>query len=140
MRPRLDRGGTAHNRLVGIQPTLRAPGDTLLLPALDNNRAQIRSAAFKIHPALMEVFTGGDVFTPARTSTAEIAFSLVRNGDLVFAVGAVNAADWNRHSDTHRAGPVQSSREARRHSGTWVEVLHARDGVAVGRWPTDRRG
>lgn len=77
------------NRLVGLQPVLEISTNQLVLKASGRNRAEVSSAALEIDPVLIGVFRVGDALNLCRTGTADIGVSLLRFGQLIFAVGAV---------------------------------------------------
>jgi len=79
------------NRLVGLRPTLQISGGCLILTASGENRAQVASACFELDPGSIDVFESGDAVNLARTATGDIGVSLLREGKLIFAVGAATA-------------------------------------------------
>ena len=78
-----------NHRLVGLQPTLRIRGGDLILEATGRDLAHIRTATIPIDSSLVEYFEEGDLLTLVRTNTADVAVSLLRDGRLVCALGAV---------------------------------------------------
>jgi hypothetical protein len=77
------------NRLIGLKPTLRILGSHVVLEAPSRHRSEIHSASLELDTSLLDSFQGGDFFTLARTSAAEIGIALLRGGRLMVAVGAV---------------------------------------------------
>lgn len=101
------------NRLVGHSPTLEIsdagiPVDVRVSPftgsvspkvlrsritltAQTKDHASVASIAFHVDRALTSVLAPGDTLFMARTSGGRLAFSIVRDGQLVAAVGAASA-------------------------------------------------
>ncbi len=77
------------NRLVGLQPILEILSDGLKLTASDPHRAQVGSITLGMDPAVIQVFQEGDFLNLCRTESGNIGVSLLRAGQLLFAVGAV---------------------------------------------------
>lgn len=66
-------------------------GGDIQIDAAGDREAVYRSATLALDRALTSGLTGGDVLTIARTMTEDIGVSLVRDGQLVWAAGAVAA-------------------------------------------------
>jgi len=113
------------NRLVGLQPTLRILGGRLVLEAGARHRAEVRSASLELNESLIESLHCGDVLTLVRTRTADIGVSLLRDGRLIVAAGAVTAVTLGDNVavrggpvvDFSAHGPEQPPRRE-----TWVDV------------------
>jgi hypothetical protein len=63
----------------------------LTLTASTRNYAQVASAAFHVDRALTMALSPGDMLCLARTACGGLALSIIRNGQLVAAAGAVSA-------------------------------------------------
>jgi hypothetical protein len=112
-----------HNRLVGLHPILRIADGHLTLAASGRHRAQIESAVLEVDRSLIEQCQGGDVLTLVRTATADIGISLLRNGELVWAVGAVTVVPLGTTVDVQGGPRVYfSTRALRPRADTWVEI------------------
>jgi len=77
------------NRLVGLRPVGQITGSRVILQAPDHERAEIRSAAVELDRTLIEGLRAGDRIELVRTATADIGVSVLRAGELLWAVGAV---------------------------------------------------
>jgi len=106
--PIVHTGDSLHDsRLVGACPCLRITdsGPTpnpsssrpevlrsrFTLTASERQNASVSSASFYVEKDLTSAFQPGDTLHMARTGCAGIALSLLRNGHLVFAAGAISA-------------------------------------------------
>jgi len=104
-------------RLVGLAPTLAVAEagltpDTssgqpwvmrarVTLTASSRTEAAIADASFHIDRALARRMQPGDVIHLTRTTCASLALSIVRDGELVAAVGAVTAVPLGHHVTAH---------------------------------------
>ena len=130
------------NRLVGLQPVARISGSQLILHAASRHRAQVCSVAVELDRSLLEGLQAKDRIELVRTATADVAVSVLRAGDLLWAVGAVT---------TVSLGPVLRARggpggnpavDPWPRDDTWVEVsiegqtsrLHDGDEVTLGEY------
>ena len=112
------------NRLVGLEPTLRISKGQLVLETASRHRAQVRSAALEIDRSLIKGLRSGDVLTLIRTGTADIGISVLRNAQLMVAVGAVTVAPLG-DAVRVRGGPVVehgTGLERWPRTDTWIEV------------------
>ncbi len=86
----------ADSRLVGLCPTLEVTGGLVALRAPHRQHAQVAAASFEVDPALPSVFLPEDVLHLVRTRTADLAVSVIRQGELVVAIGAVSTVPLGR--------------------------------------------
>lgn len=112
------------NRLVGLYPTLRLSGPNLILEATDRH-AEMSAAFFEVDQRLIDALGGADVLTIVRAATADIGLSVLRDGDLVFAVGAVTLVPLGGGL-TVRGGPLLDLSKPELHEWprkeTWLDV------------------
>lgn len=78
------------DRLVGLRPGLALVNDRLVLTASSRDRATVASASIPVGPSFREVLRPGDMLHICRTGTADIGMSVLRNEELVVAIGAVS--------------------------------------------------
>jgi hypothetical protein len=108
------------NRLLGYSPSLQiteaGPVPSEAHPAIKRSRftlstarrlnAGLSAASFYVDRELTRAFNAGDVLHLVRTPCAGLGLSLLRNGKLVLAVGAINAVplgDNIQASTPHKA-------------------------------------
>jgi len=115
------------NRLVGLRPVLDVSGAAFVLTASGRERASVACASFELDPALIGVFREGDCVSLVRTETTGLGVSLLRDGELVFAIGAATAVPVGG-SVTLRGGrdPEWNALDVTTKSG-WESWLHPRD-------------
>lgn len=77
-------------RLVGLNPVVEVGTESIKLRARSQERAQARTATLPFAEAFAAILVPDDELWLVRTDTADLALSLVRADDLVFAVGAVS--------------------------------------------------
>jgi len=120
-----DRDPLRDNRLVGLEPILRISGRRLIIEARSRQQSQLRSASLDLAEALIDTMRGGDLLTLVRTGTADIGLSLLRRGELVFALGAVTVVPLGDNVRV-RGGPALDLSEVRSgrwpREDTWVDV------------------
>jgi hypothetical protein len=109
------------NRLVGLRPMARVSGRWLVLRATGPERAEVREAWLKLDRSLLQHLQGGDRIELARTRTSDIGLSVLRGGDVLWAVGALTTVSLGS-SLRARGGSAPMDRESRRRTVTWVDV------------------
>jgi hypothetical protein len=82
----------------------------LTLTASTRNYAQVASAAFHVDRALMMALSPHDMLCLARTACGGLALSIIRNGQLVAAAGAVSAVPLGEF--VHVRTPIDTIRAA----------------------------
>ena len=78
-------------RLVGPNPMIRFWNDRLVLAASEESNASVRNTSFRIGNAVPLAAAPGDRLYVVRTGSGGIGLSLLRDKQLVLAVGAVTA-------------------------------------------------
>ena len=78
-------------RLVGPNPMIRFWNDRLVLVASEESNASVRNASFRIGNAVPLAAAPGDRLYVVRTGSGGIGLSLLRDKQLVLAIGAVTA-------------------------------------------------
>lgn len=110
------------NRLVGLQPVARISGSQLVLQTASRHRAEVCSASVELDRSLLEGLQAGDRIELVRTVTADIGVSVLRAGELLWAVGAVTTVPLGRTLRV-RGGPAVNPALAQwPRKDTWVEV------------------
>lgn len=79
------------NRLVGPGPMIRFWNDRCVLVASEQSNATVRNISFRIGDAVPLAVSSGDRLYVVRTGCGGIGLSLLRNGELLLAIGAVTA-------------------------------------------------
>ena len=87
--PLFRRDSLDDNRLVGYDPEVWIQSDRIVLVACKRRFAQFRAASLGVHPDLLGLMKAGDVLHMARTHCGGIALAIVRQKELVIAVGAL---------------------------------------------------
>ena len=116
------------DRLLGHSPTLTISDGGTALPqdkrygeivrsrftitASRKKHATVSSAAFYVDKNITSLFEPGDLLYMSRTCCAGLGFSLVRNDELILAVGAVTAVHLGTHMKV--LYPFELVREAER--------------------------
>lgn len=78
-------------RLVGPNPMIRFWNDRLVLVASEEANASVRNTSFRVGNAVPLAAAPGDRLYVVRTGSGGIGLSLLRNKQLVLAIGAVTA-------------------------------------------------
>ena len=78
-------------RLVGPNPMIRFWNDRLVLVASEESNASVRNTSFRIGNAVPLAAAPGDRLYVVRTGSGGIGLSLLRDKQLVLAIGAVTA-------------------------------------------------
>ena len=111
---------TEIDRLVGHNPMIRFWNDRLVLVASEKSHSRLRNTSFAIGNAVPLTAHPGDRLHLVRTGSGGIGLSLLREGRLVLAIGAVTAvplgANINVTIGPRRQNPVAYSR-----SESWLE-------------------
>jgi len=79
------------NRLVGPTPMIRFWNDRLVLVASEQANASVRNSSFHIGNALQLAASPGDRLYVVRTGRGGIGLSLLRDKQLILAIGAVTS-------------------------------------------------
>jgi hypothetical protein len=104
-----------HTRLVGYAPVLevteyqREPWQLyarITLNASDRRNATVRSATFSVDRGLVRVLRPGDRLHISRTSCAGIGLSIIRDGYLVAAAGAITDVPLGADVSAHHPGDL----------------------------------
>ena len=77
------------NRLVGPSPMIRFWNDRLVLVASEQAKASVRNTSFRIGNAVQLAASPGDRLYVVRTGCGGIGLSLLRDKQLILAIGAV---------------------------------------------------
>ncbi len=75
--------------LVGNSPRVRFWNERLVLIAADSPRAPLRWASFPVGDAVAFAAQSGDTLSLVCTHTGDLGLSVVRDGELVLALGAI---------------------------------------------------
>ncbi len=104
------------NRLVGPNPMIRFWNDRLVLVASDKSNSTVRNTSFRIGDAVPVAARAGDRLYVVRTGCGGIGLSLLRDNQLVLALGAVTGVPLGNN--------IQVNREPK---GSWLHEEHLRD-------------
>jgi hypothetical protein len=110
------------NRLVGLQPAVRISGSHVILQAASRHRAEVCSASVELDRTLLEGLHAGDRIELVRTGTADIGVSTLRDGELLWAVGAVTAVPLGPMVRVQGGPAVKTALNEWPRTDTWVEV------------------
>jgi hypothetical protein len=110
------------NRLVGLQPVVRISGSQLILQAASRHRAEVRSASVELDRTLLEGLQPGDRIELVRTGTADIGVSVLRTGELLWAVGAVTTVPLGPILRVRGGPTMNSGLDEWPRKDTWVDV------------------
>jgi hypothetical protein len=110
-----------HDRLVGLRPILQISGGRFALIASSRSHARVSSASFDVDHDLPGRFHVGDVLTLIRTGTADLALSLMRDGRLMCAIGAVTVLRLGSAITVRGQSQVERTRSWDR-KDEWIEV------------------
>ena len=81
--------------LVGHRPRIRFWHDLMVLIASQRGGASLKMASFAVGDAVLTVAQPSDVVYTKRLATGDVALSVLRDGQLVLALGAVSAVPLN---------------------------------------------
>lgn len=109
------------NRLVGLQPIAQISGAEFILRARSGNQATIRTASIALDQFLLEELRPGDRVELVRTASANIAVSVMRAGELYWALGAVTVVPLGP-SLRIRGGPERNAGDEWPRKDTWLDV------------------
>lgn len=110
-------------RLVGLRPRLQVSGAQLILKAPLWDRAQVRWASIDLDRATIDAWQSKDLLTLVRTSTADVGVSLIREGQLIMAIGAATATPLANVVVKHGPAWDRTARiEDLWRSVTWLDV------------------
>lgn len=118
--------------LAGTNPRVRFWNERLILIAQDE--AAVKWVSFPVGDTVSLVAQGGDVLTLVRTATGDLGLSIVRTGQLIFALGAV--AEVPLGTNVEAANDIESGGDQE----AWLEVwagssrcrLRSREAARVG--------
>ncbi len=110
------------NRLVGLQPAVRISGNHVILQAASRHRAEVCSASVELDRTLLEGLQAGDRVELVRTGTADIGVSTLRDGELLWAVGAVTTVPLGPMVRVQGGPAVNPALDEWPRKDTWVEV------------------
>jgi hypothetical protein len=112
------------NRLVGIRPTVRIDGRRLMIeaPISERDLAEHGAAALELDSWLINAIRGGDVLTLVRNGNGELGLSLVREGRLVAAAGAVRSTPLGEGLTVREGPEVDTEHIWEPRPDGWMEV------------------
>jgi len=108
------------NRLVGPSPMIRFWNDRLVLVASDQSNASVRNTSFQVGNAVPLASSPGDRLYVVRTGSGGIGLSLLRNEQLILAIGAVTAVPLGNNVQVNK-GPKGQFRFSDDFKHTWLE-------------------
>lgn len=111
---------TSH-RLLGLDPTLEVGRDQLVLRASSRRHAQVASVSIDIAPHFIEVLHVGYEIHLVREMTSDLGISVLRNGKLIMAIGAVSSAPLGEPLSLLSREPESCQTKASSDHNGWIE-------------------
>ena len=134
-----DKRGGSEPSLLGPKPRILIGADRIAVVAADRNNATIREASFAAGDAVMTCIRAGDVAHISRSSAGGVGISIIRDNQLILALGAASEVPLGDLSI--RKGPESTwTPQGPNDEDTWLEftvgsesrTLRARESARLG--------
>jgi hypothetical protein len=124
------------SRLVGFAPSVEVRGHRLVITATSRDRADVSAASFALDPELIDTVRGRDVIRVVREKTGDVGVAVLREGSVVFAVGAIAALPLGADVAAG-GGPGDATEYVDVRVGAHSARLSAGERLALGRYEVE---